>query len=188
MQVFFKKSSLLVATAIAISGCTVDRPTQSDGDGPVIEMTFSGGAEFVISNETIRQSAADSCGVVRDVDGGAIDKRSVDVAVAMVDHSGMVRFQISVEGDGLVPSTIEVIPGINPRASFSTGRDVDVITLTFEPVSGGVLNAALLRFTIASSFTPGITLSAIGTDSFGNETMFAPFELASGLAAGVCSH
>jgi hypothetical protein len=188
MQSFLKTSPLLIATAIVMSGCTIDRPARSDGEGPVIEMTFTGGAEFVISDTTRRLTAADNCGIVRDVNGGTVNNRSVDVAIAMVDQSGMARFRVTVEGEGIRPSSVEVIPNTNPLVGPRFTRDVDTIDLTFLATGDGVLNGGLLRFAIDSPFTPGVTISAVGTDTFGNETTFAPFELVSALATGICTY
>lgn len=175
-------AAILTATVTLLSGCTVDRPTSSDGQGPVIEMTFTGGADFAIDSETRRTTPADNCGIVRDVAGGSAGNRSVDVAVVVVDPAGVDRFQMTIEGEGVRQSSLEVIPSGNPILGFENGRDVDRISLNFLPTPDGVLNAAIVQFSIDSPFTPGVTLSATATDTFANRTVFAPFELLSELA------
>ena len=187
MQNLSTATACCVAIATVLSGCVVDRPTRSDGEGPAIDIAISGGAEFTLDEETPRRTPADNCAIVRDVPGGSVNNRRVDVSVAPFDRSGMNRFQFTVQGDGIRDGSIVVTPSPNPTWGFNNTRDVDVITLTFLPEADGVLNAAVVQFTIDSPFTPGVTISAVGTDTFGNETRFAPFQLLSELADGTCN-
>lgn len=188
MRSFLKTAILLTATATVISGCTIDRPTRSDGEGPAIDITFSGGADFVLLQETRGLTPADNCAIVRDVAGGSVNNRSVDLSVAVFDRSGMNSLTFTVEGEGIRDGSVVVTPATNPLLNVDDGRDVDEIALTFLPTGGGVLNGAVVQFTIDSAFTAGVTLSAVGVDSFGNTTRFAPFELLSELAVGICNY
>ena len=177
---------LSVASLTLISACTIDQPAASDLVGPRIEVTASGGATFVIEADTRRITAADNCANIMDVAGGSVNNRSVDLTVVMVDKSGMRSSRITVEGDGIRSGSVDVSPASNPVVSLSDGRDIDEITLTYLRTAEGVLNASITKFTIDSPFTPGVTLSASGVDTFGNETTFADFELLSELA--ICNY
>jgi len=129
---------------------------------------------------------AENCAVVRDLPGATILDRFVDVSVVPFDSSGMRDFTVTVEGDGIDRSSIEVTPNLNPRWNFSDGRDVDSIALTFLPEPDGVLNAAAVQFKIRSTFTGGVDISAIATDTFGNTTRFAPFEFRADFGGTPC--
>lgn len=177
-----------ICAALLLSACTIDRPARSDGEGPAIDFAFSGGAEFTLDEETARARPMDNCAIVRDLPGASINDRFVDVSVAPFDNSGMREFSVTVEGDGIDRSSIVVTPELNPRWSFDDGRDVDRIGLTFLPEPDGVLNAAVVQFKIRSTFTGGVDISAVATDTFGNTTVFAPFELRADFAAGSCTY
>ncbi|SFR37102.1 hypothetical protein SAMN04488005_1068 [Yoonia tamlensis] len=188
MYKYSKPAIVLTASTIALAGCTIDRPDRSDLEGPGIDFAFSGGAEFTLSEDSPRRTPADSCAIVRDVNGGTVNNRSVDVSASAFDQSGMNRFRITVEGEGVRRGAITVTPSPNPRLNFNDTRDVDVIELVFFPEADGVLNGGIVQFSIDSPFTPGVTISAFASDSFGNETSFAPFELISALGAGICNY
>jgi hypothetical protein len=81
-----------------------------------------------------------------------------------------------------------VSPAPNPTFGIDDTLDVDQVTLNFAPEPDGVLIGALVQFTIESTFTGGVTITAFGADTFNNETRFEPFQLLSGLVPGRCNY
>ena len=180
----FRAVLLTAATVILVTACVVDTST-TDLEGPAINITFTGGADFSLAREVLRPTTADNCAIVR----GPIASRSVNLKVIVLDGSGMNLFKFTVEGEGINPSSIVVTPS-DPdiRLDFQSSNFIDEIELRFLPLRDGVRNGAVVDFTIESPFTPGVTISAFAVDKFGNESRFESFELLSSLAEGRCNY
>lgn len=184
MSYLIRVGIVLLSVSLGLSGCVTERPRTSDFEGPYINVTFSGGADYSIESTDSRPLPSDQCAIV----SGAISGRNVDVRVVITDPSGLTRAEIITEGNGIRPGSIR-LGSTEPDISFSNvDTDFrDEIHVAFAPLGANVRTGAVVFFNIESTFQSGVTLTVFARDAFGNITNLAPFRLLSELA-GRCAN